>query len=173
MIDSAFVGIRFAYMMLYPNYSLGMINRHTSERVDLGEGEWKRTDMVDTGICFGVAMVVQDYLRLRFQQESEIVYIYRRYDAEEGDGFEDVLVHAVLFAGGRFYDTDDFNGVEKFEDLTYIKSFDGLGVRDHYPVYAERGDTGSRDEIRNKISDKLHAAIENIFTISIPRRSIF
>lgn len=172
MIGSVLRVINAVYSELYPKRNVGMINRHTHERIDHGNGEWTRAPMDDTGICFGVAMFVQDYLRLR-GETCEIVFIYRRYDAEEGDGFEDVLVHGLLYKDGKFYDTRDNAGVDSFEDITYIREFDGLGVKEHYLSYPERGDTGSRDSVPNRMSDSLYSALEKSLNCTIPRRSIF
>ncbi|EEH4091482.1 hypothetical protein G7554_000197 [Salmonella enterica subsp. enterica serovar Saintpaul] len=174
MIRELLSGVREAYALCYPNREVGLINRCSYQKryID-NDGSWEREKIEDTGICFGVAMMVQDCLKLKFRVSCEIVYVYRRYDAEEGDGFEDVLVHATLFYNGKFYDTDDYVGVERFEDLAYIRKFDGLGVQMHYPSFPERGDSGSRDEIPNKITPVLYKAIENIFSFDIPRRNVF
>ncbi|EBE0916453.1 hypothetical protein EXP36_00155 [Salmonella enterica subsp. enterica serovar Weltevreden] len=173
MISSVLTGVRLAYAGRYPGRALEMINRLGYVKEEHGNGEWTRTTMDDTGICFGIAMMVKDVLKNNFNTPCEIVYIYRRYNAEEGDGFEDILVHAVLWYDGKFYDSDDFTGVNKFEDLSYIRGFEGLGARMHYPSYPERGDTGSRDTIPNKITPELHEIIEKTIGFRIPRRNVF
>ena len=173
MIKSALYGIRQAYAMQYPRRNVGMINHYTQEKIDLGGGAWERRPMDDIGICFGVAMVVCDYLTQTFNLTPEIVYVYRRYDAENGDGYEDTLVHAVIYCDGKFYDTDDYSGVENFEDLKYLRDFNDEGGQSHYPFYPARCDRGSRDEIPNKITDQFFASIELMFGVKLTKRCIY
>ncbi len=166
MITQTLQTIVEVYRTIYPDRDVGLINRMTRDK----STDW--STLLDSGICFGVAIMVKDYLSMHHQNAS-IIYIYRRYDAEEGDGFEDVLVHAVLECNGKFYDTDDVGGVCEFKDLSYIRNFDGLGVRDHYFTYPEREDLCTRDSVPNTISEILFSAINRRLNTTITRRSLF
>lgn len=169
MITSLLEVINRVYIEMYPKRNAGMINYQTSERIYHPVQGWKNQPLADTGICFGIAMFVQDYLRLH-GEEAEIVYLYRHYNAINGDGYEDTLVHGVVLYNGKYYDTRDSFGVEDIRALDFVRSCDGLDT--HYPVYPERGDTGSRDPITNHITPELYAALEKTLYCTIPRRSI-
>lgn len=51
--------------------------------------------------------------------DKNIRFVVRSYNAPNGDGFEDTVVHAVLEHNGKFYDTDDFSGVSSFDALQF------------------------------------------------------
>lgn len=169
MITSLLEVIQRVYIEMYPKRNIGLINFHTCERQLLADKTWVKTPLDDTGICFGIAMFVQDYLRLH-GVTVEMVYLYRHYNAPGGDGYEDTLVHAVLLCDGKYYDARDCYGVDDINALHFIQTCDGLDT--HYAVYPERGDTGSRDTIPNHITPALYAALEKTLHCTIPRRSI-
>jgi len=64
MITSLLEDINRVYVEMYPKRNIELINFHTCERQLLADKTWIKTPMDDTGICFGVAMFAQDYLRL-------------------------------------------------------------------------------------------------------------
>lgn len=156
-----------AYMTLYPNRNVTMINSMTSTNDKLRPNQY----LDDTGICFGVAITLKTLLREKDNQTAEMVYIYRTYSAEGGDGFEDTLVHSALLFEGRYYDAVNSEGVKNVNDLWFIRS--SREPDKHYAVHPERGDTGSRELIPNKITPELYALFEKNVEFTIPRLEVF
>lgn len=147
------------YMKFYPNRNVGMINTLTHGA--------DRQPLADTGICFGLALTLKALMKTKHCVTPELIYIYRRYDATNGDGFEDTLVHCVLLLNGWYYDAINSEGVDSFSSLWFVRGL--YKPHEHYIVYPERAPLENTVTIPNNVTLALHQAFEKTIGFRIER----